>query len=76
MATVNREEVTIQADAALLARLRKIASEEGRDLEGMLEDALRVYIRLHQHEGVRPEVAAHLKSSMERHRRLYELLAQ
>ena len=76
MATVNREEITIQADAALLARLRQIASDDGRDFQAVLEDALRVYIRLHQNEGVRPEVAAHLKASIERHRRLYELLAQ
>lgn len=76
MATVNREEVTIQADAELLARLRQIAGDDGRDFHAVLEDALSVYIRLHEYEGVRPEVAAHLKASIERHRRLYELLAQ
>ncbi len=76
MATVNREEVTIQADAALLARLRQIVGDDGRDLQAVLEDALRIYVKLHRYEGVRPEVAAHLKASIERHRRLYELLAQ
>ncbi len=76
MATVNREEVTIQADAALLTCLRQIANDDGRDLQAVLEDAVLVYIRLHQSEGVRPEVAAHLRASIERHRRLYELLAQ
>ena len=76
MATVNREEVIIQADSALLARLRQIASDDEREFQAVLEDALRVYIKLHQYEGVRPEVAAHLKASIERNRRLYELLAQ
>ena len=76
MATVNREEVTVLADGALLARMRQIASDDEREFEAVLEDAMRVYVRLQQHEGVRPEVAAHLKASMERHRRLYELLAQ
>ena len=47
MATVNREEVTILADSVLLARLRKLASEDGRDLEALFEDALRMYIKLH-----------------------------
>ena len=76
MATVNREEVTIQADAELLAQLRQIVGGDGRDLQAVLEDALRIYVKLHRYEGVRPEVAAHLKASIERHRRLYELLAQ
>ena len=76
MATVNREEVTLLADAELMAQVRQIASDDEREFQLVIEDALRIYIRLHRHEGVRPEIAAHLKASIERHRRLYELLAQ
>ena len=76
MATLKGERFYSQADPELLAELRKIADEDGRDFQSVIEDAFRVYIRLHKHEGIRPEVAAHLKASIARHRRLYELLAQ
>ena len=76
MATLKGESSYSQSDPELLAELRKIADEDGRDFQSVIEDALRIYIRLHRYEGIRPEVAAHLKASIARHRRLYELLAQ
>lgn len=76
MATVNREEVTIQADASLMARLRQIASDDGRDFQAVVEDAIRGYVESLAHNKIRPEVEAHFQASMERHNRLYELLAK
>ena len=76
MATVNREEITIQADAALLARLRQIASDDGREFQAVVEDAMRGYVKSRAHNNISTEVEAHFQASMERHNRLYELLAQ
>ena len=76
MATVNREEVTIQAEAALLARLRQIASDDGREFQAVMDDAIRVYVESRTQNRISAEVEAHFQASMERHGRLYKLLAQ
>ena len=43
MATVNREEVTIWIDSALLTDLRKVADTDGRDFDVVIEGALKIY---------------------------------
>lgn len=43
MATVNREEVTIWIDSALLTDLRKIADADGRNFDVVIEGALKIY---------------------------------
>ena len=76
MATVEREQFSSQADPALLERMREIAAADGRPFQSVLEDALRVYVECRTKKNVRPEVMAHFWASVERNRRLLELLAQ
>ncbi len=74
--TAIREKFSSQASPELLAALRKIARTEGRHLQAVLEDAMQQYIDGKEQAKVRPEVMAHYRASVEKNRRLYELLAQ
>lgn len=76
MATVEREQFSSQADPALLERMREIAEKDGRPFQSVVEDALRIYVGCRAKKNVRPEVMAHFWASVERNRRLLELLAQ
>ena len=73
-----KEHFSGHAAPELLTAMRRIAREEGRDLDAVLEDAMRLYIAKWQvnRPGVRPEVMAHYRASAEKNRRLMELLAQ
>ena len=71
-----REKFSSQASPELLAGMREIARKEGRHFQAVLEDAMSSYIESKTQANVRPEVMAHFRASVERHRRLYELLAQ
>ena len=77
-----REKFSSQAAPELLAAVREIARQDGRHFQAVLEDALRQYIQDREgpkdpsQEKVRPEVMAHFRASVEKNRRLYELLAQ
>ena len=71
-----REKFSSQASPELLAEVRKIARDDGRHFQAVLEDALREYIEGRQRQKVRPEVMAHYRASVERNRLLAELLAQ
>ena len=75
MSTV-REKFSSQASPELLAGMREIARKEGRHFQAVLEEAMAGYIESKAGERVRPEVMALYRASVERHRRLYELLAQ
>ena len=72
---VVREKFSSQATPEILAGMRDIARKEGRQLQAVLEDAMIVYIESKSQERVRPEVMAHYQASLERNRRLGELLA-
>ncbi len=76
MTTGKREKFSSQVDPELLAGMRKIASDDGRQFQAVLEDAFRAYIEGRSQRKVRPEVMAHARASMERNRELLELLAQ
>ena len=71
-----REKFSSQAYPELLAGMREIARSEGRHFQAVLEDAMSAYIESKSNERSRPEVMAHYRDSVEKHRRLYELLAQ
>ena len=78
MVATAKEQFTSRAAPELLAAMREIAREEGRDFDAILEEAIWLYIakwRVNQ-PGVRPEVIAHYRDSLERNRKLMELLAQ
>ena len=65
-----------QASPELLAAIREIAQQDGRHFQAVLEDAMSSYIEAREQQKVRPEVMAHYRASLERNRKLYELLAQ
>ena len=71
-----RETFTAQAEPELLAAMRTIARAEGRDFDATLEEAISQYVESKSQRKVRPEVMAHYRASLEKNRRLYELLAQ
>ena len=72
----SREKFSSQAAPELLEAVREIARKEGRQFQVVLEDALRGYIESREQGKVRPEVMAHYQASVEKNRRLAELLAQ
>ena len=73
---VPREKFSSQASPELLNAMREIARREGRQFQTVLEDAFREYIDSREQRKVRPEVMAHYLSSVEKNRRLAELMAQ
>ena len=76
MTTPKREKFSSQVDPELLTVMRQIASNDGRQFQAVLEDAVRTYIEGREQRKIRPEVMAHARASMERNRELLELLAQ
>ena len=74
--SMTREKFSSQAAPELLAGMRQVAQDEGRHFQAVLEDAMRAYLEGKAQPKVRPEVMAHFRASLERNRRLYELLAQ
>ena len=73
--TIQRERFSSRAETELLAALRELARSEGRRLSAVLEDAMRHYIAAHLEQKPRPSVMAHFQASVEKNRRLGELLA-
>ena len=71
-----KEQFTGQAPPELPDSLREITRAEGRYFEATLENAIRLYVECKIGNGVQPDAIAHFRSSLERNRRLYELLAQ
>ena len=70
------EKFSSQASPELLAKMREIARKEGRHFQAVLEEAMRDYIESNAQNKVRPEVMAHFQASVEKNRRLGELLAK
>ena len=76
MATDTREKFSSQASPELLSKMREIARSDGRHFQAVLEDAMRDYIEGRTQANVRPEMMAHFYASLERNRRLGELLGK
>ena len=71
-----KQKFSSRASPGLLAEMRSIAEQDGRSFQSVLEDAMRQYVSRRNRESVRPEIMAHFYASLERNRRLYELLAR
>ena len=71
-----REKFSSQASPELLTKMREIARTDGRHFQAVLEDAMSDYIESRERQKVRPDVMAHYRASVEKNRRLAELLAQ
>lgn len=73
---MQRVKYSSQASAELLSLMREIARSEGRQFQTVMEEAMEEYIANRNRQTPRPEVMAHFRASVERNRRLYELLAE
>ena len=65
-----------QADPEILASLRSMASQEGRQLQALVDEAFRDYIIRKQGSSPRKKVADALQSSMVQYDALYRELAK
>lgn len=65
-----------QADAEVLRELRAIADREGRQLQALLDEALRDYLDKKRSGRARPKVLEALRDSMAEHGPLYRELAK
>ena len=70
-----RVKFSSQVSPDLLAGMRAIAKQEGRHFQSVLEDAMSSYLESKAQERVRPGMMAHFRASLDRNRRLGELLA-
>ena len=73
---VQREKFATQVDSEVLASIRRIAKEDGRQLQAIVEDALKALIGQRGKTQARPHVIAAYQSSLMRYGSLYEKLAK
>jgi len=71
-----REKFATQVDKDLLAEIRKIAKDEGRQLQSVIEDALRAHVEERSKAKPRRHVMDAYRSSVSRYDGLYEKLAK
>lgn len=65
-----------QADPELLAALRKMAGDEGRQLQSLVDEALREYVERKQGTAIRKHVMQALQASMGQFDSLYQELSK
>lgn len=65
-----------QADASVLAEIRDIASKEGKQLQTIVDEALRDLIEKRKSGNVRPKVMAAFGESLAKYEVLYQKLAK
>ena len=76
-ATENKKvKFATQADPEVLAALRKIAGDEGRQLQALVDEALRDYIEQKQGNAPRKRVMQALADSMAQYDSLYRELSK
>jgi hypothetical protein len=71
-----REKFATQVDGEVLAAIRKIAKDEGRQLQAVVEEALNAHIEQRARSRPREHVLAAYKSSIPRYAALYKKLAK
>ena len=76
MSTATREKFSSQAAPEVLAALREIAQQQGRQFQAVLDDALRDYIDRKQSERPRRHVMASFAVSLDEFDSLYRELAK
>ena len=70
------EKFSSQADSAILATLRAIAHEEGRQFQSVLDEAFRTYIEVRHSGRARRHVMREFDKSLQMHDDLYHKLAK
>ncbi len=71
-----REKFATQVDKDLLAEIRRIAKDEGRQLQSVIEDALRAHVEERSKAKPLRHVMDAYRSSVSRYGGLYEKLAK
>lgn len=71
-----KEKFSSQMDSELWAKARKIAKEEGKQIQAILEEGVKAVIEDRESKKVRPEVMSHFKDSIKKNYELGRLLAQ
>ena len=74
--TVKKTKFATQADPAVLDSLRRIAKSEGRQLQTLIDEALRDYVERKISNIPRKQVLESLHASIEQFDELYKNLAQ
>jgi len=75
MAAVSQKFAT-QADAKVLAQIREIASKEGKQLQAVVDEALRDYVEKKKNGVPRPQVLTAFGGSLAEYDALYKELAK
>jgi predicted transcriptional regulator len=73
---IERVKFASQADPEVLDELRALAAREGRQLQALLDEALREYLERKRTGRARPKVLDALRDSMATHDPLYRELAK
>lgn len=73
---VTREKFSSQLDPKILAKARKAASDEGRQFQSLLEDALTQYLENKNQTQPRAEIMQAFGLSLEKFDELYAHLAK
>ena len=71
-----RKKFASQADPKVLSQIRKIANDEGKQFQFVLDEAMRDYISKKHGNNPRINVLSALKDSMNEYDELYKLLAK
>jgi hypothetical protein len=71
-----REKFATQVDPSILASLRDLAQQEGRQLQALVEEALTDLIEKRKNTRPRPGVMAAYHTSHEKYGALYQKLAR
>jgi hypothetical protein len=73
---VPQEQLATKIDSDVLASLRGLAQKEGRNVDTLVEEALRDLIQKHQEPSPRPHVTAAYEASHKKFATLYKKLAE
>jgi hypothetical protein len=73
---VSREKFATQVDTAILAAVRTLAQDEGRQIQALVDEALADLIEKHRKARPRPHVMAAYLGSHEKFGSLYKKLAE
>lgn len=71
-----REKFATQVHPKILAALRQLARDEGRQLQALVDEALSDVIEKHKNARARPHVMAAYLASHEKYAPLYKKLAE
>lgn len=74
--STSRQKLATQVNSEILARIREIAAREGRQIQGLVDEALADLVEKRQQGRVRPHVMAAYLKSRKKYDELYRKLAQ